>query len=126
MSKKGATALQKDAPWRASSPGAKPIPKIHLSPVLRTPQTPYSSFAVSVMKNPDPVGNGLGVDAVLESAGPDCIVPGQATPIKLLGLKVWPIDLELKFLHRVGRELKMVGRVMDSAVNTMNKTFVDD
>lgn len=48
MSKKGA-ALQQDVPWRASS-AAKPIPKIHHSPVLRLPQNPYSDYALSVMK----------------------------------------------------------------------------
>ena len=41
------------------------------------------------MQDPNPVGNGLAVDAVLEAAGPDCIVPGQVTPVKLLGLKVF-------------------------------------
>lgn len=49
MSRKGGAALQKDVPWRASS-AAKPIPKIHHSPILRLPQTPYSNYALSVMK----------------------------------------------------------------------------
>lgn len=51
MSRKGgaASSLQKDAPWRAAS-SAKPIPKIHHSPVLRVPQSPASNYALSVMK----------------------------------------------------------------------------
>lgn len=45
----GAASLQKDVPWRASS-GAKPIPKIHYSPILRIPQNPHSDYALSIMK----------------------------------------------------------------------------
>ncbi|XP_043814658.1 uncharacterized protein LOC110620138 isoform X2 [Manihot esculenta] len=100
MSKKGGAALQKDVPWRASS--SKPLPKIHHSPVLRVSQTPYSTYALSVMKHPNPVGTGLATEAVVEAAGPDCIVPGQITPIRLLGVKF-----------------------MDDAVNLMNKSFID-
>ncbi|KAL8516728.1 hypothetical protein ACS0TY_015111 [Phlomoides rotata] len=124
MSKKGGAALQKDVPWRASS-APKPIPKIHHSPILRIPQNPYSNYALSVMKHDDPIGSGLGKEAMVEAAGPDCIVPGQTTPIKLLGLKVWPIDVDLKFMEPVGRELKSIGRLMDSAVDLMNKSFID-
>ncbi|GAB4856603.1 hypothetical protein Ancab_014519 [Ancistrocladus abbreviatus] len=111
MSRKGGAAatLQKDAPWRAST-SERPIPKIHRSSVLSVSETPYSNYALSVMKHPNPIGNGLAVDAVVEAAGPDCIVPGQVTPIKLLGLKVWPIDIDFKFLEPVGRELKLVGK----------------
>ncbi|KAH6762298.1 hypothetical protein C2S52_019731 [Perilla frutescens var. hirtella] len=123
MSKKGA-ALPKDVPWRASS-AAKPIPKIHHSPILRLPQNSYSDYALSVMKHDNPIGRGLGKEAVVEAAGPDCIVPGQTVPIKLLGLKVWPIEVDLKFMEPVGRELKSIGRFMDSAVDLMNKSFID-
>lgn len=28
------------------------------------------------------------MEAIVEAAGPECIVPGQVTPIKLLGVKV--------------------------------------
>ncbi|XP_038903012.1 uncharacterized protein LOC120089717 [Benincasa hispida] len=125
MSKKGlggGAALSKDAPWRASS---KPIPKIHHAPLLRISQSPFSNYALSVMKHPDPIGSGLATDAILEAAGPDCIVPGQSAPVKLLGLKVWPIDLDLKVLEPVGRELKLLGKFMDDAVNLMNKSFID-
>ncbi|XP_075637269.1 uncharacterized protein LOC142609547 isoform X2 [Castanea sativa] len=112
MSKKGGTtSLQKDAPWRAS-PSVKPIPKIHHSPLLRLPQTPHSDYALSVMKHSNPIGNGLAMEAIVEAAGPECIVPGQITPIKLLGLKVWPIEVNLKFMEPVGRELKSLGKVL--------------
>ncbi|XVF55540.1 hypothetical protein PTKIN_Ptkin06aG0044000 [Pterospermum kingtungense] len=121
--KKGGAPLQKDAPWRASA--AKSIPKIHHSPVLRLPQTPHSNYALSVMKHPDPIGSGLGTEAIVEAAGPECIVPGQITPIRLLGLKVWPIEVDMKFLEPVGKELKLLGKFMDDAVNLMNKSFID-
>lgn len=40
------------------------------------------------LQHHNPIGSGLGQEAIVEAAGPDCIVPGQAAPIKLLGLKV--------------------------------------
>ncbi|EEF42876.1 uncharacterized protein LOC8283978 [Ricinus communis] len=119
----GAATLQKDVPWRASS--SKPLPKIHHSPILRVPNTPYSNYALSVMKHPNPIGSGLATEAIVESAGGDCIVPGQITPLRLLGVKVWPIDVDLKFMEPVGRELKLLGKFMDNAVNLMNKSFID-
>jgi len=45
-------------------------------------------FFLDFLQHPDPIGDGLGDDAIVEAAGPECIIPGQATPIKLLGLKV--------------------------------------
>ncbi|KAF9680230.1 hypothetical protein SADUNF_Sadunf06G0099700 [Salix dunnii] len=123
MSKKGGTTpgLQKDVPWRVSS--SKPIPKIHHSPILRVSQNPFSDYALSVMKHPNPIGTGLATEALVEAAGPDCIVPGQITPIRLVGLKVffffflfidfnvWPIEFDLKFIEPVGRELKLLGKI---------------
>ncbi|XP_061345803.1 uncharacterized protein LOC133291539 [Gastrolobium bilobum] len=127
MSKKGggAASFQKDVPWRASSSSVKPVPKIHQSPVLRISQTPFSDYALYTMRNPDPIGSGLGEEAIVEAAGPDCIVPGQIMPLKLLGVKVWPISVDLKFLEPVGRELKMLGKFMDDAVDLMNKSFIE-
>ncbi|KAM7464207.1 hypothetical protein LguiA_032328 [Lonicera macranthoides] len=135
MSKKGkgggaaaaaaAANLQKDVPWRATGTAGPPIPKIHHSPLLRLPQTPFSNHALSVMKHPNPIGSGLGTEAVVEAAGPDCIIPGQAVPVKLLGLKVWPIEIDLKFMEPVGRELKTIGKFLDSATELMNKSFDD-
>ncbi|GAB2229623.1 hypothetical protein Droror1_Dr00013870 [Drosera rotundifolia] len=117
MSTKGAISLQQDVPWRAN-PSSRPIPKIHLSPVLGVPQNPHSNYALSIIKDKDPIGKGLAVDAVIESAGPECIVPGLATPIKLLGLKVWPIEtgIDLKFLEPVGRQLEGIGKILDIAM----------
>ncbi|KAL5538409.1 hypothetical protein UlMin_044128 [Ulmus minor] len=124
MSRKGGSAtLQKDAPWRASS--VKPIPKIHHSPIVRVPNNPTSAYALSIIKQPNPIETGLASEAIVESAGPDCIVPGQITPLRLLGVKVWPIDVDLKILEPVGRELKSIGKFMDDAVNLMNKSFID-
>ncbi|KAE8719008.1 transcription factor MYB48-like isoform X1 [Hibiscus syriacus] len=122
MPKKGGAALQKDAPWRVSA--EKSIPKIHHSPVLRFPQTPHSNYALAVMKHPDPIGSGL-TEAIVEAAGPECIVTGQIMPIRLLGLKVWPMEVNMKFLEPVGKELKLLGEFMDDAVNLMNKSFID-
>ncbi|KAK2364200.1 hypothetical protein P8452_67227 [Trifolium repens] len=119
------TSFQNDVPWRVSSSSGKPIPKIHQSPILRVSQTPFSQYAISTMRHPDPIGNGLGDEAIVEAAGPECIIPGQMTPIKVLGLKVWPIDVDLKFLEPVGRELKVLGKFMDDAVELMNKSFID-
>ncbi|KAK1389547.1 Transcription factor MYB48-like [Heracleum sosnowskyi] len=123
--RKDPPVLIKDAPWREINPNQKPIPKIHVSPLLRVPKDPFSDYAQFVMKNPNPIGSGLGTEAIVEAAGPDCIIPGQITPIRLLGLKVWPIDIDLKFLDPVGRELQHIGKFMDSAVNLMDKALVD-
>lgn len=40
------------------------------------------------MQHPDPIGSGLATGAIVEAAGPDCIIPGQIPPVKLLGVKV--------------------------------------
>lgn len=99
MSKGG--SLQKDVPWRASSSSAKPIPKIHHSPLLRVSQTPVSDYGISVMRHPDPIGGGLGDEATVEPAGPDCLVPGQKMPIQLLGLQVSFFFFLLPFLFSI-------------------------
>ncbi|PPD81649.1 hypothetical protein GOBAR_DD21408 [Gossypium barbadense] len=94
MSKKGGASLQKDVPWRASA--GKSVPKIHHSPVLRIRQNPNSNYAIAVMKHPDPIGSGLATEAIVEAAGPECIVPGQVTPVRLLGLKgLWGIFMPI-------------------------------
>ncbi|KAG7569424.1 hypothetical protein ISN45_Aa04g021430 [Arabidopsis thaliana x Arabidopsis arenosa] len=123
MAKKGGATLAEDAPWRVSS--GRPVPKISRSPVLTISQNPETDYAISVMKHPNPVGGGFAMEAVLESAGPECVVPGQVTPLRLLGVKVWPVEVDLKFLEPVGKELKMLGKFMDNAVELMNKSFID-
>ncbi|MQL90059.1 hypothetical protein Taro_022640 [Colocasia esculenta] len=102
--------LSEDAPWRALPTGQKPFPRINQNPVLRVPQNPTSAYAVVVMNRANPIGEGFATEARLEAAGPECVVPGQVTPIKLLGLKVWPIDVNLKFMEPVGRELQSIGK----------------
>ncbi|KAF3438811.1 hypothetical protein FNV43_RR21576 [Rhamnella rubrinervis] len=54
---------------------------------------------------------GVSMDAIVELVGPDCIVSGQITPVGLFGLKIWPLDVNLKFLELVRRELKLVREV---------------
>ncbi|OAY71528.1 hypothetical protein ACMD2_09302, partial [Ananas comosus] len=118
--------LADDVPWRvAPGGGKKPVPRIHHGPLLRVPQNPSTSHALAVMRHPNPVGEGFAMEAKLEAAGPDCVVPGQITPVKLLGLKVWPIDVNFNFLEPVGRELRSIGKFMDSAINLMNASFQD-
>jgi len=41
-----------------------------------------------ISQHPDPIGSGLGDEAIVEAAGPDCLVPGQKMPLQLLGLQV--------------------------------------
>lgn len=41
-----------------------------------------------ILQHPNPIGSGLAMEAIVEAAGPECIVPGQMKPIKLLGVKV--------------------------------------
>lgn len=46
-------------------------------------------FGIAVIsQHPDPIGSGLGDEAIVEAAGPDCLVPGQKMPLQLLGLQV--------------------------------------
>ncbi|KAG9456808.1 hypothetical protein H6P81_001316 [Aristolochia fimbriata] len=118
----GKKALSQDVPWRASTTR---VPRIHQSPVLKLPQNPASEYGLAIMKYPDPIGQGFASEAKLEAAGSDCIVPGQATPVRLLGLKVWPIEVDMKFLEPVQRDLRAMGKFMDSAVNLMNGSFLE-
>jgi hypothetical protein len=57
-----------------------------------------------VLQHPDPIGNGLGDEAIVEAAGPECIIPGQMTPIKVLGLKV-PILFLFQFLYQKSNQI---------------------
>jgi hypothetical protein len=104
-----------DAPWRAPQ-GEKPIPRISQGVVFPVRQGPNFSYAMSIMKHPDPIGYGLARECFLEPAGPDCIIPGQPKPIRLLGFQFWPLPfhnvISFKALEPIGRELKTVGKVL--------------
>ncbi|KMZ72881.1 hypothetical protein ZOSMA_159G00450 [Zostera marina] len=112
--------LAEDMPWRALPTGQKPYPKIHLNPVLRVSRNPTADYAILVMTKKDPIGDGFAMDARLEDAGADFLVPGQVAPVRILGMKIWPIEINLKFLEPVGRQLNMIGKFLDSAITLMN------
>jgi len=120
----GRKVFAEDVPWRASAKG-RSVPRISQAPVLAVRHTPNSSYALSIMKHPDPIGKGLASEAFLEAAGPDCLVPGQVRPIKLLGLQLWPIEVNWKFMTPIAREMKTVGKLVDSAFDLMNASFGD-
>lgn len=90
--------VEKDIPWRLET--GRPVPKIHLSPVPRVDRTPYANHDVSVMRCPNPIGDGVVIGAVVEPAGPDCFVPGLSSPVRLLDIKV---DLFAILLECEGR-----------------------
>ena len=46
---------------------------------------------LGALQHPDPIGKGLACESFVELEGPDCIIPGQIRPIKLLGLQVTTI-----------------------------------
>ncbi|CAM6091241.1 unnamed protein product [Calypogeia fissa] len=125
---KAAKKFAADAPWRAAS-GEKAIPKISHGMVFAVREGPNFTYAMSVMKHPDPVGMGLATEAFVEPAGPDCIIPGLRRPIRFLGIQVWPLpfqqNLSLKVLEPIGHELKTVGRVLDKAFELMQAPFGD-
>ncbi|KAK3165611.1 hypothetical protein QOZ80_1AG0035450 [Eleusine coracana subsp. coracana] len=114
-----------DAPWRVAATGGaagglRPIPRIHHAPVLRVAtQDDSAAYALAVMKHPDPIGEGLAMEAVVEAAGPECIVPGQQAPLRLMGLKVWPLDMEMKFLEPFGRELHSMKKILFKFVSVL-------
>jgi hypothetical protein len=77
------------------------------------------------MKHPGPIGEGLAMEAVAEAAGPECIVPGQQAPLRLMGLKVWPLDIEMKFLEPFGRELHSMKKFMDKSCSVMDSSLAN-
>jgi hypothetical protein len=48
----------------------------------------HSGGSLVSLQHPDPIGEGLAMEAFAEAAGPECIVPGQQAPLRLMGLKV--------------------------------------
>ncbi|RCV27613.1 hypothetical protein SEVIR_5G342400v4 [Setaria viridis] len=119
-----------DAPWRATAAGGqgiRPVPRIHHAPVLRVAaQDDSAAYALAVMKHPDPIGEGLAMEAFAEAAGPECIVPGQQAPLRLMGLKVWPLDIDLKFLEPFGRELHSMKKFMDKSCSVMDSSMANN
>ncbi|XP_062207047.1 uncharacterized protein LOC133908870 [Phragmites australis] len=119
-----------DAPWRAAATaagqGIRPVPRIHHAPVLRVAaQDDSAAYALAVMKHPDPIGEGLAMEAIAEAAGPECIVPGQQAPLRLMGLKVWPLDIDMKFLEPFGRELHSMKKFMDKSCSVMDSSMAN-
>ncbi|KAG2592114.1 uncharacterized protein LOC120672371 [Panicum virgatum] len=121
-----------DAPWRAAAAtapggqGIRPVPRIHHAPVLRVAaQDDSAAYSLAVMKHPDPIGEGLAMEAFAEAAGPECIVPGQQAPLRLMGLKVWPLDIDLKFLEPFGRELHSMKKFMDKSCSVMDSSMAN-
>jgi hypothetical protein len=43
---------------------------------------------LAASQHPDLIEEGLAIEAVVEAAELECIVPGQQTPLRLMGLKV--------------------------------------
>ncbi len=58
---------------------AKPCPAVHAW---------LTQLWTLELQHPDPIGYGLARECFLEPAGPDCIIPGQPKPIRLLGFQV--------------------------------------
>jgi hypothetical protein len=64
---------------RASFNSAKPCSAVHAW---------LTQLWTLELQHPDPIGYGLARECFLEPAGPDCIIPGQPKPIRLLGFQV--------------------------------------
>ncbi|KAI3989588.1 hypothetical protein MKX01_036197 [Papaver californicum] len=122
MSKKGGATLQKDVSWRASLNGGEPIPKIHHSPLLHLQQNPNSNYALAIMKHPDPIGKGFASEATFKLLVLIVLFLVRLLPLDYL---VWPIEINMKFMEPVDKELKTVGKFMDSDLNLMNASFQD-
>ncbi|NP_001144410.1 hypothetical protein Zm00014a_031905 [Zea mays] len=120
-----------DAPWRATAAtsagqGIRPVPRINHASVLRvSTQEDSAAYALAIMKHPDPIGEGLAMEAFAEAAGPECIVPGQQAPLRLMGLKVWPVDIDMKFLEPFGRELHSMKKFMDKSCSVMDSSMAN-
>ncbi|GLJ44323.1 hypothetical protein SUGI_0927890 [Cryptomeria japonica] len=103
----------------------KPFPKVSQLPLLTLEQTTNLNYGLSVMKHPDPIGHGVAVEAFLESAGRECVVPGHVRPVTLLGLQLWPVSINWNFMKPITREIEGVGKFMDVAFDLMQAPFGD-
>ncbi|EEE55474.1 hypothetical protein OsJ_03654 [Oryza sativa Japonica Group] len=74
------------------------------------------------------------MEAMVEAAGPECIVPGQQAPAAAAGPQVnenpsqltwlvWPLDIEMKFLEPFGRELHSMKKFMDKSCSVMDSSM---
>ncbi|XP_024545058.1 uncharacterized protein LOC112351406 [Selaginella moellendorffii] len=119
--------LAGDAPWR-SRPGEPPLPRISPPSAIIVSKSRNFDYALSIMKHPDPIGMGLAEEAMVEAAGPDCIIPGLVKPVKVLGIQVWPIDVKpptvnTKALQPIFRELKSLSKLLEKAVDLSQAPF---
>ncbi|CAI5506455.1 unnamed protein product [Closterium sp. Naga37s-1] len=114
-------ALRADAPWRAKGTGVALIGGPALATVRRGPEFDY---AMSIMRHPDPIGMGLAQEAGVEAAGEDCLVPGLKRPVIVMGVQVWPLEinspLSWKAIEPMARELKTVSKLAEKAIDLMN------
>eukprot|EP00252_Welwitschia_mirabilis_P015256 TRINITY_DN33536_c0_g1_i1.p1 TRINITY_DN33536_c0_g1~~TRINITY_DN33536_c0_g1_i1.p1 ORF type:complete len:123 (+),score=13.53 TRINITY_DN33536_c0_g1_i1:134-502(+) len=101
-----------NVPWRAAP--TLDLPRLCDLPSRRLRRTPFVTYALSVVKDPDPIGNGLASCAFIESAGRECLIPGYVRPVRLLGLQIWPIDFS-KFTRPVSNEVETIGMIVESA-----------
>ncbi|CAI5462200.1 unnamed protein product, partial [Closterium sp. Yama58-4] len=112
---------KKDAPWRAKGTGVALIGGPALATVRRGPEFDY---AMSIMRHPDPIGMGLAQEAGVEAAGEDCLVPGLKRPVIVMGVQVWPLEvnspLSWKAIEPMARELKTVSKLAEKAIDLMN------
>ncbi|CAI6001706.1 unnamed protein product [Closterium sp. NIES-64] len=113
--------LRADAPWRAKGTGVALIGGPALASVRRGPEFDY---AMSIMRHPDPIGMGLAQEAGVEAAGEDCLVPGLKRPVIVMGVQVWPLEinspLSWKAIEPMARELKTVSKLAEKAIDLMN------
>ncbi|CAI6006949.1 unnamed protein product, partial [Closterium sp. NIES-64] len=74
--------------------------------------------------HPDPIGMGLAQEAGVEAAGEDCLVPGLKRPVIVMGVQVWPLEinspLSWKAIEPMARELKTVSKLAEKAIDLMN------
>ncbi|KAG0481966.1 hypothetical protein HPP92_010050 [Vanilla planifolia] len=58
-----------------------------IGPCQGSTRTRFSFSPNALPTHPNPIGEGFATQARLEAAGPECIIPGQITPLRILGVK---------------------------------------
>ncbi|CAI5536685.1 unnamed protein product [Closterium sp. Naga37s-1] len=60
----------------------------------------------------------------VEAAGEGCLVPGLKRPVIVMGVQVWPLEinspLSWKAIEPMARELKTVSKLAEKAIDLMN------